>query len=93
MYNTVDPMVGLAYIALIIAGIIIMALFYMVPYIIAASRDMAQRRTVFWLNVLIGWSLIGWVALGLWAIFGETKQQLVMHYDSLTRCRRREPHF
>ncbi len=34
---------------------------YMLPWAIAAFRGNANTWTVFWVNLLLGWTVIGWV--------------------------------
>ena len=35
---------------------------YMLPWMIAAARGKSNHWGVFWLNLLLGWTVIGWVA-------------------------------
>lgn len=34
---------------------------YMVPWAIAATRGKSNTGAIFWLNLLLGWTFIGWV--------------------------------
>ena len=34
---------------------------YMLPWAIAATRGKVNSGAIFWLNLLLGWSVIGWV--------------------------------
>lgn len=34
---------------------------YMLPWAIAAVRGNANTWSVFWVNLLLGWTVIGWV--------------------------------
>lgn len=34
---------------------------YMLPWAIAATRGKANRWGVFWLNLLLGWTVVGWI--------------------------------
>jgi len=40
---------------------------YFVPSIVAADRDHRQMTSIFWLNLFLGWTLLGWVAALVWA--------------------------
>ena len=40
---------------------------YLLPSLIGFARDHPSRRAITVLNVLFGWTLIGWVVLFLWA--------------------------
>jgi hypothetical protein len=35
---------------------------YMLPWMIAAARGKSNHWRVFWVNVLLGWTIVGWVA-------------------------------
>ena len=41
--------------------------FYFLPFIIALIRGHHQRLAIFFLNLLLGWTFIGWVASLIWA--------------------------
>jgi hypothetical protein len=42
--------------------------FYFVPSIVANSRNHPNVLGIFLLNLLLGWSLIGWVIALVWAV-------------------------
>ena len=42
------------FIAIVTAG-------YMLPWAIAATRGKSNTGTIFWINLLLGWSIIGWI--------------------------------
>lgn len=46
---------------------------YMAPSFIAAFRDCRSFRAIFFTNMLLGWTLIGWFAALIWAITGEDR--------------------
>ncbi|MDT9593580.1 superinfection immunity protein [Nocardioides zeae] len=39
----------------------IVTLGYFLPWMIAALRGKANAWTIFWVNLLVGWTLIGWI--------------------------------
>lgn len=41
--------------------------FYFLPTIVAASRGNRKLGSIFVLNLLLGWTLLGWVAALVWA--------------------------
>ena len=43
--------------------IIIILLLYFLPYVIARSRKLKNKRSVFFLNLFIGWTAIGFFVL------------------------------
>ena len=34
---------------------------YMAPWMVAAARGKSNHVTVFWLNLLLGWTVVGWI--------------------------------
>jgi heme/copper-type cytochrome/quinol oxidase subunit 3 len=53
-------------IILLISGII-----YFIPSIIANNRNHRQSTAIFLLNLLLGWTFIGWVAALIWAVIED----------------------
>ena len=49
---------GIKVIAWVVA---ILTLGYMLPWAIAAQRDMSNHGAICILNALLGWSVIGWI--------------------------------
>ncbi|WP_203338319.1 superinfection immunity protein [Nocardioides limicola] len=49
---------GLAVIAWIVT---LFTAFYMLPWAIATTRGKSNQWFIFWLNLLLGWSVIGWI--------------------------------
>jgi hypothetical protein len=49
---------------LMILGIVVL---YMLPTFIAFGREHPRRQDVALVNILLGWTLIGWIAVFLWA--------------------------
>ena len=47
--------------------IAIFLLIYFMPAIVAGSRDHPQGLAIFMLNLLLGWTALGWVAAIVWA--------------------------
>jgi type VI protein secretion system component VasK len=47
--------------------LLVVALLYFVPTVIAFNRDHQNTRGIFILNVLIGWTVLGWIACLVWA--------------------------
>jgi len=44
---------------------------YMLPSLIAFSRDHPHRRVLMLLNILLGWTLIGWIMIFVWAVAAD----------------------
>jgi hypothetical protein len=47
---------------------------YCLPIIIAAIRHSKSMVGIVLLNILAGWTFIGWIIALIWAITGETKK-------------------
>lgn len=47
--------------------IVILAI-YFAPTIVALNRDKRDSVAIFFLNLLLGWTLLGWVAALVWAL-------------------------
>ena len=45
---------------------------YMLPTLIAYARDIPSRHMVTVINIVFGWTLIGWFICFLWASLAET---------------------
>jgi Superinfection immunity protein len=41
---------------------------YFVPTIIARNRDVEDYGKIFFFNVLLGWTVIGWLAALIWSL-------------------------
>lgn len=55
----------------IVLGIIVLAfllMVYFLPWIIANHRCHYKQTAIFFLNIFLGWTLIGWVAALVWAL-------------------------
>jgi T4 superinfection immunity protein len=57
--------------------LIIVVFIYLLPTIIAFGRDHRRRMDVAVVNILFGWTLIGWFACFFWAAFGRPAAQPV----------------
>ena len=47
--------------AVAITILMLLATVYMLPALIALYRDMPQRDTIAVLNLVFGWTLVGWI--------------------------------
>lgn len=51
-------------------GLIVVALvvtFYFIPTVIAWQKDHDSLITIFFVNLLFGWTILGWLAAVIWA--------------------------
>jgi hypothetical protein len=52
--------------------LVLLSLFvYFIPTLVAESRGHNQRGAIFILNLLFGWSFIGWVLALIWAFTNQ----------------------
>src|SRR6185437_15385625 len=49
--------------------------FYLLPFIIGRRRDISTVGALFIVNLIFGWTLVGWFGCLLWAAVGATKAQ------------------
>lgn len=52
---------------------VVVALIYFLPTVVASLRQHLQTVAIFVLNLLLGWTLLGWVAALVWAFTHQTK--------------------
>ena len=48
---------------------------YLLPTLVAYGREHLRRQDVAIVNVLVGWTLIGWIVVFLWAALGRVEDQ------------------
>jgi len=63
------------------AAAIIIAIFlliYFIPAIVAGSRDHPQGLAIFMLNLLLGWTALGWIAAIVWACTAVARPMAVV---------------
>jgi len=61
--------------ALILVLLLISVLLYFTPWLIGLNRGVNSCVGLFFVNLLLGWSIIGWVGCLLWAVCGQTRAQ------------------
>ncbi|TSE11372.1 MULTISPECIES: superinfection immunity protein [Aquimarina] len=65
--NTSDTTVGVVFVIFIIVG----AIFYFIPSIIALMRGKSNTVAIIALNLFLGWSIVGWVVSLVWSLSSE----------------------
>ena len=58
-----------------IGGLIIFAMvmaIYFLPTIVASNRGHESAGAIFFLNLLLGWTMLGWVVAFVWAFTNPT---------------------
>jgi 4-amino-4-deoxy-L-arabinose transferase-like glycosyltransferase len=71
MAADVSPIPGLIIIVVCIA-------LYFLPTIVAASRHKRSENAIVALNLLLGWTLIGWVVALVWALSADPPDPVVV---------------
>lgn len=56
--------------AVFAATVVLLAILHFIPSFVAFARGHARRGLILLLNVLMGWTIIGWAALLYWASRG-----------------------
>lgn len=64
---TADQFFALVGLSLATLGIVVAAMLYALPSIVATYRKHPQLLSIALLNLLLGWSFIGWVAALVWS--------------------------
>lgn len=54
-------------------SLVVMFIGYFLPWIIALLRGTRSNVGIFFINLLFGWTMIGWVIALIWAIVAERK--------------------
>lgn len=57
---------------LIIAALVLGLFVYFAPYAIARSRRHRNSDAILMLNLVLGWTILGWVGALIWAATGTT---------------------
>ncbi len=60
--------------------LIVFILPYFIPTFVAYNRKKSNTLGIFMLNLLLGWSLIGWITALVWALSNnESSQQIIIN--------------
>ena len=50
---------------------------YFVPVFVAKQRDTENLEAIFLVDLVLGWTVLGWIAALIWAIY-EAKVQIII---------------
>jgi hypothetical protein len=64
-------------IAFHVAMMILPVLVYFLPALIAWRRRHPNTGTIVLLNLLLGWTMLGWIALLMWSVVSPSRAQAV----------------
>jgi hypothetical protein len=56
--------------------LLLVVVIYMLPTVIAFGREHPRRQDIAVVNILLGWTLIGWIAVFLWALLVQVENEL-----------------
>lgn len=51
-----------------IAGIVLLLFCYLLPTFVAGCRGHHNTMAIFVLNLLLGWTFLGWIAAAIWCV-------------------------
>ena len=52
---------------------------YFLPTIVGAAREHHNRWAIFWLNLFLGWTILGWIIAFIWACTAIRDNTLLLH--------------
>lgn len=52
-------------------GLICLILLMFLPFFIARSRKHKQKRAIFWINLLLGWTILIWLPLLVYSLVSD----------------------
>ena len=58
-----------------ILGVLVGMVVYFVPCLVASRREHKNAMPIFILNLLLGWTFIGWVGAMVWAMTDNVKDK------------------
>lgn len=59
----------------VLFGIVVMVGFYLLPALIGFKRGIANRILLLIINLILGWTILGWIVCLIWAVAGATRAQ------------------
>lgn len=69
---------------LIALGVFLSLVVYFIPYLIANTKRAKEKGIIFWLNLLVGWTGLVWLALVVWACTVENLKKSNANTNLLT---------
>ena len=73
--NQIKEMMDTVFFQVVLGVLVLCAAVYLyfVPFAIAYVRRHKYTKTVFLLNLLFGWTGVGWIVLVVWSFAGQKK--------------------
>ncbi len=60
---------------IVILQLLVIGIIYVIPILMAFARDIPQKYTIAVLDLVFGWTLIGWLVLFFWAALAGTRME------------------
>jgi ABC-type transport system involved in cytochrome c biogenesis permease component len=60
-------------------GFIILLILYFAPSVVAFSRSHHNKWAIFALNLLLGWTVLGWIGALVWSLTRPAPQPQTIH--------------
>jgi Superinfection immunity protein len=61
---------------------ILIGVLYMRPTLVAYAREASQRRLILLANAAFGWTVVGWIAVSIWAVSAAPQQVRLLRVRS-----------
>ena len=72
---------------MLVVDILCAIYFYVFPSLLAVHESHPHARAVALVNLLLGWTIVGWLASLFWVLSSAPKEALVRHRRFLTEAR------
>lgn len=61
-------------VVLICLLVLVAMLFYLFPTILAFAREVVHLRRIFLVNLLLAWTVVGWISVLIWSLLAPVKR-------------------
>jgi type VI protein secretion system component VasK len=66
---------ALAALVLLVALAALAVYLYFLPFAIGHNRNVSTAAALFFVNLFLGWTVVGWLFCLLWAVIGASREQ------------------
>lgn len=84
---SLSPWMGIGYFFLGLIALAVMGGLYMLPFIIAKHRGHHAANGILLVNILLGWTVVGWFVSFIWAYSAKPEQPAPQPASETTRRR------
>jgi hypothetical protein len=71
---------------MLVVGLVILAIIYFAPTLIAVLRGVRAPGAVIAINIFLGWTLLGWIAALVWSLGGSTHKGAEQDAERLAKA-------